>query len=666
MIWRYPLVGTVLMALAWFTLPGDQRVQAEEATLGPGVYDLYGNDSNLGPYTGQVEIRVLEQPSTYRLIRTQTWESVCFEGDQITPHQAQCSGLGDRIALVWEGEVLSVVEPYTFRVTLSTLGFISSYGEISRQGIDPRPVEFLGSFRPRGNGTLQGTFVPVNRPDYAAFFGEEEWVWSSPSGAGPIWQNERVEIPSHEPIPDDTRTARFDLFSSFYEREDVAAYLDRADFQEAMHYFVFDPTDYDFYRANPNVIRVIQKIVDPISLAEARLRKRAFGQSLEAKAIHFDEVMPLNHLNEAGIYSRYNDQAPEGQQFVANADGTLWTGVYAASQALRYLETQSPEAFTNMQRALEGLILCFDIAPAPGDFARAVRLHVEDGDPAYVRGIGEYAQWDWRPGANNDMLKGYLVGFTWAWLALERAGGDPALEDRMAEIVGNLLRDNEIAADGLINEMLLRMLLWMMTDDSEQRWRYQVLFEVVKPYLIDNGNGSFHEYGISDWSGNHLNLQGLLSGFVIAQTMGDRREGDFRKGLRNGLEQLRHTRLGLYQLVAATLGDFPQPPPELAEAMWVMREVPAPKASHNIDWAINPRFSISPFPALPWKLDWGEQGRLQSLRAYPLFERNVGGFVWKNNPFAFRSPASPLIEGGADYLFAYWFGRYFKVITVEK
>lgn len=650
----------VAIVLPCLTLASHEAVQAQNAMPLQGIYQLSGEDSSFGSYTGETEIRINEQTGSYRLIHTHIWESVCFEDDRIA---LGCSDEGKKIALAWEGEVLSMAEPYTFRVILSPVGFIRSFGGLSREGVDSTPVEFLGTFRRTGPDTLEGVFVPLDRPEYPTF--SEEWVWSSVSAERPIWQNERVEIPSHGPISADTRASLFELFDSFYEREEVAPYLDRADFQEGLHYVIFDPTDYEFYRANPDVIRVIQKIVDPISLAEARIRNRAYSQSLAAKALHFDTVTPIYHLNEAGIYSHYDSFAPADQRFVASSDGTLWTGVYAASQALRYLETQSPEALENMRRALNGLFLCFDIAPAPGDFARGVRLHIEDGDPAYVRGTGDYAQWDWRPGANNDMLKGYLVGFTWGWLALEQAGGDPAFQTRMAGIVDELLDENKIAADGLTNEMLFRMLSWMMTDDSKQRWRYQLIFAVVKPFLVSQGNGSLYQFGISDWSGNHLNLQGLLSGFAIARVMGDRREGDFRKGLRKGLEQLRYNRLGLYQLVAGTLGDFQQPPPELADAIWVMREFPAPKVSHAVDWSINPSFSLSPFPALPWKLDWGEQGGLRSLRAYPAFERNVGDFLWKNNPFDYQSPESRLFDGGADYLFAYWFGRHHQVITPD-
>ena len=42
-------------------------------------------------------------------------------------------------------------------------------------------------------------------------------------------------------------------------------------FTGAIHEFVFDPTDFAYYRARHDVVRVIQSVVDPIGLAEARL-----------------------------------------------------------------------------------------------------------------------------------------------------------------------------------------------------------------------------------------------------------------------------------------------------------------------------------------------------------------------------------------------------------
>ncbi|MFH0902879.1 MAG: hypothetical protein V2A73_19805 [Pseudomonadota bacterium] len=128
---------------------------------------------------------------------------------------------------------------------------------------------------------------------------------------------------------------------------------------------------------------------------------------------------------------------------------------------------------------------------------------------------------------------------------------------------------------------------------------------------------------------------------------------------------MRNTQLGFYQLAAATLGDFATPPPELEQALWVMRAFPAPKVRHNSDWRINPEFCISPVPNLPWKLDWTEPGndRTHSLIVYSLLEREPSNIEWKEVPGSYLGSESTVRSSGPEFLFAYWFGRYHGTIS---
>ncbi len=617
-----------------------------------GVYTVTGYDPTWGAYTGAAEIRpAAPEGDELIVIHTQRWIEATFEGESI--------------GLVWQGDVTSSTEPYVFSVELGRVGFVFEYGTENRGGVPSSPVRFNASFQRTGPATLKGSFEPAGEPEISAF--SETWGWQRESEPTPIWQNLRQVVASHEAIPAKKKGALFQLYGSYHDLAEVAPYTSRPEFEEAMHYFIFDPTDYDFYQSNPKVIRVIQKVVDPINIVEARRRNRAYRDSLAKKAAYFDAEMPLHHLNEVGIYSHYNPNGPPGQQFDPSGDGTLWTGTYAASQAMRYLETGLDEAYANMIRALDGLLLCFDIAPEPGDFCRAVRPHIDDGNPKWVQGLGPYEAYDWRPGGNNDMLKGYAIGFAFGWLALEQAGADPTRQAKMVAIVEELIDDSPIGGDGKINQMLLEMLAMMMLqDDLVAAWQheamYEALFIVVKPVLIGLGNGASYEYGTSDWSGNNLTVNGLLIPYVIAEYLKHPHLQQYRVGMRNGLQRLRHTRLGLYQLVTGALGDFATPPPELDDALWVLREFAAPKVRHEIDHRLSDEFCMSPFPNLPWKMDWSEHDRTKSLHSYPLFERNVDDVQWKSDPFEYKGGVSERLDAGTDFLFAYWFARRYGVI----
>jgi hypothetical protein len=85
----------------------------------------------------------------------------------------------------------------------------------------------------------------------------------------------------------------------------------------------------------------------------------------------------------------------------------------------------------------------------------------------------------------------------------------------------------------------------------------------------------------------------------------------------------------------------------------------------DFDWRINPGFCMSPFPSLPWKNDWTTSDRFDSLTGYTLYEKVPDVFAFKAGPFDFRGGASPVVDPGADYLFAYWFGRHFGVIAPD-
>jgi hypothetical protein len=468
----------------------------------------------------------------------------------------------------------------------------------------------------------------------------------------------------HDPIPDSVKTSMFTTYATFHALPEVQPYVSRPEFQAVMHSQVIDPTDFDFYRANPNVLRVIGRTVDEISLVEARMRNRAYRQTLEQKRAYYEAEMPLHHLNGAGMLVDYLPGATPPQQFVPSGDSMLWTGVYGASQAMRYLVTKDQEAFDNMLNAVHAQILCYDIVGQSGQFARTVREH-QTPLGSWLQGTGTFAGFDWMPGCNNDMLQGYYVLFTWAYLVLKDMPGYAAEKQKMSAILNDLVSNFAVAGDNQTNELKARMILYWMTGDLQHKLKYETIWQGAQLWLVDQGNGALWEYGTSDWSGNHLIVQGLLVPFLVSQNVNDGHLGDLKTAMRHAAERMRRTRLGLYQQIAGTLGDFATPPPEIEESLWVLREFPAPKVGHDIDWRINPSFCMSPFPNLPWKNDWTTSDRLESLTAYTLLEKVPDIFAWKQGPFEFRRGESPIQSPGTDYLFAYWFGRLTNVITPQ-
>ncbi|HPQ70133.1 MAG TPA: hypothetical protein PKW95_13480 [bacterium] len=600
-----------------------------------GVYAVSGEDEQYGAYSGWAEI--YETETGVAFARTIEYAAADFEGDAV--------------ASAWSGEVTGDLSAFVASASLERIGFMTAYDDFTRdvEEVDPLPVS--ANFAPTGKGAFSGTFTGGE-----TISATETWTWTEANGDAPIWTNQRQRIATHAPLSDGLHNLLFAVFGGFIDREEMDPYRDREDFQSALHTIFFDPTDFDFYRANPNVLRVIQKVIDPVSLAETRLRNRAYRQTLAEKAAYFDADMHARHINGAGMI---NASTGEGDDLVFHDDmsSMLWTGVYIGSQALRYLATGEAEALEHVVTCARGQVLAYDIVPEVGAFARSLRVHDENMPGGWAQGEAPYENYDYLPGGNNDMLHGYQIGFLFAGMVLLDNPGYADLVDDMIRVLAELEEHHPDAADGMINEMKMNMLLYYLDGDSAYRQRYRQLLNnfFYDLFLEELGNGSFYIYGISDWSGNHLNAQSMIVLTWLAELLEDDSLAELRHGCQRAYWMMHGPRLPLFLTTMAAMGWDEPDAARLEEGLWRLREFPTPKTHTDIDWEINPGFSLSPFPSLPWKFDWWTSNdRFFSLYGYPLFEQGVDNFMFRNSPFGYRDGASERSEFSAEYLYVYW------------
>ncbi|MCZ7586371.1 MAG: hypothetical protein M5R36_25275 [Deltaproteobacteria bacterium] len=613
----------------------------DEAGPPAGIYDVTGEDAEHGPYSGQAQILANPEMKAYRFVRTVRYADLDFEGDEV--------------AWAFDGAADASPESIALSASLFPVWYLAAYNGDARDTENTGPIAVTGTLTADGDGVFTGTLGDGGKNISLT----ETWTWAGPNNGEPIWVNRRSTAPMHEPIEPGLKDFFFLLFGSMYDVPDIQPYLERDDFNAAIHYAVSDPTDLNFLRANPDTIRVIQQPIDTFSMAEAKSRQRAYGQTLTEKAAFYDQNTVDFHIEGAGmVHSSIHD---DNAVITWDADFSTmeWTGSYIASQAMRYLVTGEEEALDNMLTGLHGQFLCWEIVPNPGEFARAVRMHDGNSPADWVQGTGDYTAYDYAPNGNNDMSHGFYTGFFWSWLALDGLDGYDDERDEMVTILRDLVENHPDVGDGLINELGFQMMLAYMTDDAEHVNRYRQL--LLSPHLnwfLANGNGQIAVYGISDWSGNYLIAQQLFTIAKIAILLGDDQEIMLRHGCRVAMERMARYRANIYSIVMPPLASAFPMTFEIDRAKLALAEFPAPKIRRDVDWTINPRFSMSPFPDLPWKLDWGLGLRLRGLYAYPLFERDLDNFVWRAGSLDYKGGASDMEPPGVDYLFAYWWGRY--------
>ncbi len=613
-----------------------------------GVYDVTGTD-NHGDYVGVAEIfpaakgvgfaRVIHYPD---LEFADPYKELTYE-----------------VYSAWLGEA----DGEKITVSLQVGDFLKEYGYLARdRQIDGPRVIIEATATPAGDGyVLTYAAAPDSSREYAA---TESWTDLSPNGAEAIFVAEDVSVQSHEGMPGFLKDVVFFLLREYHALEFYDDYRERPEFEAGIHYFNHYRTDFDWYRANPDTIRVVNKWLDEISMAETMMRARAYGPTLAEKATLFDAEMPEYFLNPLGMFSEALIGSTPLQQ-VESGDALLWSGCYLASQVWRYLTTGEPEALDNWLFVLDGEILAHDIPQDPTDFARAVRPHVEDDAREWRQGEPPYEAYDWMLEGNNDMIKGLYYSYTLSWLYLPDEPQYDVYRDGIAARAVILADHNLIARDDGFNEMTVNLLAYMTTGEQRFLDRYDELWSnVLYELWTFIGNGLFYLWGVSDWSGQHLTTTGTIALQYLVENTGAAGLGLFNAGWTNGIRFNAVTGQALWPIAAYA---FSEPAPDTLDALdfaiWRLREIPFPKEEFEIDQRLDPEWCASPLPELFWKLDYFQGGRHQGIFGAPLFEYGGSANYFKDGPFRVNEGYQPWFNGGgADFLQAYWLGRYYGII----
>jgi hypothetical protein len=495
----------------------------------------------------------------------------------------------------------------------------------------------------------------------------ETWSSPVPSGQLPIFMKQVFELPTHGPIPADRRDSLFLTFSSFHAQPEVQPYVNRLEFQNPVHTSVVDFTDFNFYQQRPRALRVVDKVIDPISLQETLARADAYKWSLAGKAAFYDQDVARVSIDPVtGMLFEFVLQGVGGYP---SHDSALWTGTYVASQAYRYRVTRSPEAMANLIRSVQGLMTLMEITGDRRTFARTLRAATGNPPPPWYPGTGLYSALEWKEGGNNDMFKGVMFGLAHAHALLcEYPTGNDQLCARIRFNVTQIADILSVAQPSGQNRLAAQWLAAYVTRNFSYLLRATAEWTVQAPILSQGNVTVVYQDGIADWSGTHLAFVEYMMFSLLAERYplpGIDAGSTLRHGIENIYEQFARLWMGLWSVPFAKLGTAPHDDAAWI-AGWRLREVPAPQTQMNVDHRLQSDFVMSPFPISPWKQDWAQPGtdRTQSLRAYPLFESmTYTVYDWKEPPFLYKVNSTGLSYPGADYLIAYWLGRYLGVFT---
>lgn len=657
-------------------------MNASAMSLRLHYFQVQGISSLYGPYQGELEIR----STGNKLTVTKIFTYQQFKFDELSVQE------------VWTGEATSLGKQLILNYSIRQADIFNS-----AEGHNRSPDMF------HQNIPVSQILSPDLMPSVTFNRGTEQFqehlVKTQKEDTQPLWQDLRTQHTSYG--KENSRLVKVvqqlleqKVFKWFHADPKVRAYEDREEFKSKNQYFIFDPTDFEFYQKNKSILRVVNKIPDTISLIEDIQRRNAYAFDLDAKARHFEEVMTKYHVSELGQFSTARfDHRGNFQKHEMVGDGALWTGMYLASEAMRYKVTQDNAALANVKKTLKGLMLLMDITGDEEIFARNAAYDdgsVELGDK-YRRGAGIHQDKIWRVQGNNDMFKGLIHGFIWSYFVLPKS--EAQLKN---ELLAHMKRITKLKIaqekSNLAPSFGLRALATKSKKDKEKFIKHYILANTGLE--LTNLEGTIHLGGIADWSGVNLKMVTTITNILIAKAImhdfpaaADFFNKDEKDVYRNAMKDLVilwkdmiGTRRDLLTIAAYNfaikeglkLKDALENRDgyteeslhkawnkELANSIWGLREIPLHRSKYdiNFDNSLRAKWSLSWWPKLPWKSFNQRQSveyHMQGAYAYPLFEsKGIGSnFIWKDQPFAIEgSTQKTRKDPPADYLYTYWLAR---------
>ncbi|MEN0057588.1 MAG: hypothetical protein AAGB31_02040 [Bdellovibrio sp.] len=513
-----------------------------------GIWFLQGTSSVRGPYNGELELRK-SHDGTFNVVRVITYINYFFDGLKVQE--------------VWTGKAVAESRTLTITYDLQKGDFITRLGGERREADD---IGGMINVVSRFNGSSAGL---TTKFDDGKISNYSEWVTTKrPLETQPMWKSERL------------------------------ASGGGGKGKHMQPLVVHDPTDLSFYRQSKDTIRVINKVVDNISITESVFKRNAYAPTLYEKAQAYDRDMEKLHIDPAGVVTRaLPNENRTSAQHIFDKDSPLWTGLYIQSQAWRYRVTREAQALQNVRKSLNGL--------------RSFLKMQEDVAHPMIRTLAAY-----KPSLmTEEDFHGIAQGLIGAASVIPRQ--DTGAWEELQQQSRLLLRVPLVESQPYLRTMAWGIAAWVNQDISLKNL---YLREVAA--LRPSANPP---------------IFGYLSEIFIAQGLGaESVQKSAEARLIKGFNEKSFS-----QSLIALARSKSVPAAAVEKAVWDLRELPYPRPELNV--------SIS-----------RPSGPNEPPTEYPIYESVAysSGFVWREPLFMTELRHTKGAEvPGVDYLYAYWLAR---------
>jgi hypothetical protein len=413
---------------------------------------------------------------------------------------------------------------------------------------------------------------------------------------------------------------------------------------------------------------------------------------LARKAKRYQERIEARFQTREGVLRyRRPTAGPDDGSYGHLADGCFHTGIYLASQALRFAATKDPRAREQVLRSLDGLSLLMEVTGKRGLLARHISPAGTIGGKRWLpsKTRPEYV---WLSDVSKDQYAGFIHGLGVALAVMDdpdvrarvarlsAAAADHLIEHdcRIVDVTGRRTTYGDISGRlGFIPigvNALISLAVARVAAESTGEARY----EDFHRRLVAAGYPSIAYYAYFSFLGvgNRVNdNMGYLALYPLLLLEKDPEVLEkLRRSERRSWSHMSEDRNAFFAFVhAALVGDAPDPRAPAGSAPRVpseeaaraglesLREFPEEKVEWPVDLT-RPGFDF------PRAFLNSRACEPRTTSGVPLYLRARTSSFWASDPYrlvARLGRRGEVENAGMDYLLAYWMGRHHGFVTPD-
>ncbi len=618
-----------------------------------GIWFLQGTSSLRGPYNGELELRK-SFDGTYNVVRMVTYINYFYDGLKVQE--------------VWTGKAVANNDSILISYDLRQGDYIKKIGSEKRSIADSgKTINVVSDFRTNEQKIIATEFSDIKDSKY------QEWVSTRRElEPAPLWTY-KIEILDLKGsnINAAEKKALFDQQiisskSAQYEsnKTNVVKNFEHSDVK-----LLRDYSDFNFYKGNLDTIRVVNKIIDNISISESVSKRNAYAITVDQKSKSYEKNTKENHTNSLGLIVA-SDVFSNGhlKSNKPTKDSVFLTSVYVTTLSAKAALTDSEQDYEDLKRYSRNLLSVAQLSLARNKSIGAV--HPASG----LLDLEQMKSWENTNWGDKEVFlyedktkesqAAMLNAFLWSYQTLPSK--DTALKKELQDIIQQLLQqsvdNNYLAYARLIFNGLEEKKAYNKekTEDALNQIRSTVKYPNQMIY--------YHN-GHSNWADNFQEFLALDSFRITCKIARDERCASVAKEQSAKLrETLKYVHLPYVEFLNTNNSNpKEQQKKDNDSIVTFLSDMPYPRANSEmtIDQSIKQNWVASlidqNFQRSPNAVNAKNRKPQNAAIIYPIYELGAysSSFLLKESPFKSQAVTAKGYENPAvDYLYVYWMSRY--------